>query len=38
METYISVLSRYYGIQKSIDETATKKLISDLANSVINVG
>lgn len=30
------VLSRYYGIRESIDETKTKKLISDFANEILN--
>jgi A/G-specific adenine glycosylase len=32
------VLSRYYGIQESIDETSTKKLISELANGIVDSG
>lgn len=31
------VLSRYYGIQESIDESSTKKLISELANGIVDV-
>ena len=31
------VLSRYYGIHESIDESSTKKLISELANGIVDV-
>lgn len=31
------VLSRYYGIQESIDESPTKKLVTELANGIVDV-